>query len=498
MLLSGLARAQDPALDSLKLLLKNAADDTTRCKLLSALAENAGEEEWPAYNRQLLDLASAKLATHKPGSPLRSFYAKHETAALSNFGILEYNKGNYAKAMELYQKSLKIEMELDYKRGMAGTYNNMALIYQAQGDIPKALEYNSRSLKLREALGIPADVANSLNNLGLIYDSQGDHAKAIEYFTRCLKICEELDFKRGITYALNNIGYSYQNMNQYPKALTYQLRSLEILEKSDDRMACAYALSNIGVFYSNYGNPDVTDSKSASQKAGNQKALEYFFKSLRIREEIGDKNGQAQSLSLIANAYSDLNDYQKALVNGKKSMALALETGIPKNILAAAGNLHKIYKATGNHRLSLENYELFVRMRDSLLNETTKKASIRQQLHYEYEKQAAADSVAHAKEKEITNAQLEKQKAEIRARRNQQYALFGGLALVIIFSGFMYNRFKITQKQKYIIQEQKSLVEEKQKEILDSIHYARRIQRAHLPTDKFISKSIERLRNDEC
>src|SRR6185503_8437456 len=97
-------------------------------------------------------------------------------------------------------------------------------------------------------------------------------------------------------------------------------------------------------------------------------------------------------------------------------------------------------------------------------------------LKYEYEKQAAADSVAHAKETDIKNAELAQQKAEIKAKRNQQYALYGGLALVIIFAGFMYNRFKVTQKQKTIIEhqkeiveEQKKIVDEKQKEVLDSI-----------------------------
>jgi hypothetical protein len=65
----------------------------------------------------------------------------------------------------------------------------------------------------------------------------------------------------------------------------------------------------------------------------------------------------------------------------------------------------------------------------------------------------------------------------------------------------MYNRFKITQKQKVIIEEQKKvveeqkhLVEEKQLEILDSIHYAKRIQNAHLPSEKYFVRSLGRLR----
>ena len=40
-------------------------------------------------------------------------------------------------------------------------------------------------------------------------------------------------------------------------------------------------------------------------------------------------------------------------------------------------------------------------------------------------------------------------------------------------------------------------IEEKQKEILDSIHYARRIQNSLLPTEKYIEKKLRSLKNNE-
>ena len=57
----------------------------------------------------------------------------------------------------------------------------------------------------------------------------------------------------------------------------------------------------------------------------------------------------------------------------------------------------------------------------------------------------------------------------------------------------MFRSLFITRRQKQIILRQKELVEEKQKEILDSIHYARRIQKSLLPTEKYIHKSFIRL-----
>src|SRR5690606_26355811 len=98
-----------------------------------------------------------------------------------------------------------------------------------------------------------------------------------------------------------------------------------------------------------------------------------------------------------------------------------------------------------------------------------------------YEKQAAADSVAFAKESEIKQIEIAKQQAEIRARKNQQYGLFGGLILALVFAGFLFNRFKVTSRQKQIIEVQKTEVEIKSNEVTRSIEYASRLQKAILP-----------------
>lgn len=45
-------------------------------------------------------------------------------------------------------------------------------------------------------------------------------------------------------------------------------------------------------------------------------------------------------------------------------------------------------------------------------------------------------------------------------------------------------------KQKSEIEFQKKAIEEKSKEVTDSIHYAKRIQQSLLPSDKVIEKGI--------
>ena len=113
-------------------------------------------------------------------------------------------------------------------------------------------------------------------------------------------------------------------------------------------------------------------------------------------------------------------------------------------------------------------------------------------------KKAATDSIMAIEEIKIADALLAAEKAEnkrhqIEAKKQEEekYFLFGGLALALIFGGFIFNRFRITAKQKLIIEGQKEKVdeafdelEEKNQEILASISYAKRIQSAILPTSE--------------
>jgi serine phosphatase RsbU (regulator of sigma subunit) len=75
--------------------------------------------------------------------------------------------------------------------------------------------------------------------------------------------------------------------------------------------------------------------------------------------------------------------------------------------------------------------------------------------------------------------------------------LYGGILLVGLFGAFMFNRFKVTKKQNHLIhnqkaelQKQKDLVDEHQKETLDSIHYAKRIQNALMANSTLINQFL--------
>ena len=199
----------------------------------------------------------------------------------------------------------------------------------------------------------------------------------------------------------------------------------------------------------------------------------------------------------LANVYFKMANVKEAKNNALGSMELAEQLGYPVNIKRSAEILSKIYNKEGNGEKALEMYKLFIKMKDSLNNEANQKAAIQQQAKYEYEKQ-----------KVLNDAEYEKQIAIEKQAKEKQIIITtttaGGLVLVIVFLIFIFNRLRITKKQKEVIEQQKleveqqknivehahSQLEEKNQEIMDSITYAKRIQNAILPPNKLVNKYL--------
>ncbi len=519
---------QDPYIDSLKLALKTAKHDTTRCYILTYLSEGASDKEWPIFNEQLKNLSEKNIATAQT-KDLKETYLYYYATSLNNIAYLAEQQGDYKKALEYNLKSLKINEEIDSKSGTASSLNNIGAIYDNQGDISKALEYYQKSLEILKNLDNKKSLAYAFNNLGTVYDNLGDIPKALDYYLKSLKISEKINDAFGIEGSLNNIADVYRRNGEIEKALEFHFKSLKLSEKNDDKKAIGFSLTNIGVIYDSQNKFDLALSyfeKSLKIKEARHdkegiaisynnigniyrskhelaKALEYMNKSLALHEETQNKAGIVDALNNIGILHLNLGQPDEGLTYAKRALQMANELAFPGSIKNAADILSRIYTSQRKFKEAYEMYDLQIKTDESLHNAKSKKAAIQSQFKYQYEKQAAKDSVAHAKETEIKNIAIQKQELELENKHKTQYALYGGLVLVLVFAGFMFNRFKITQKQKLVIelkeketQNQKLIIEEKQKEILDSINYAKRIQLAQMPSEKYVSRNLTRLKKN--
>lgn len=369
------------------------------------------------------------------------------------------------------------------KKWEAKALNTIGASFQIKGDFLKAIDYYQQSLKIREQLGDQDGVSASLANIGSIYLNISEYDKALEYLFKSLKIFEMVGNKQGEASALNNIGIIYNTKRDYAKALVYNERSLHTYEQIDDKQGIAAANANLGNMCSDMGDY--------------QKALEYQLKSLKLSSEIGDKQGSSTTMSNIGKSYMNQKKYQLALEYLEKAKRIAVETEDQSSEKEAQLVMYETYRSLKQPDKALRCYERYIELRDTLFKQDNQKEITRKELQYDYDKRMAADSIKHKEEQKVKDALIIVKNTEIEQDKTQKRALYGGLLLMLISGGVMYNRFRITRKQKHIIEqknketeEQKLIIEQKQTEILASISYAKRLQEAILPPQSLINKQL--------
>jgi len=417
---------------------------------------------------------------------------RYQGVALNTIGTCYYIKDDFKNAVKFYSLSLLKYKKANDIKGVAAIYNNLGNIYKEQGALVKAIESYGASLKIAEKLNDQSGIASSLNNIGILYAEQDKYQTAKTYYLKSISIRKKMG-KKGrefLSKPINNIGSVLQDEKDYFGAISYYAMSQKLDKEFGNTIGEVTSIGNIAGIYKGLGD----DTYSKNKKLAN----EYYQKSFDLSQEVisrstdlGDNTIIVTTLLNLAQLYDIRGEYNKALEFGLKAHRLSEEIGAVMYIRDACEVLYKVYKKRGKDKLSLEMFEVFVKLNDSILSIENKDGIIHQSYQYKYDKQIAKDSVIQMREKQVVSARFQQE-------RTQKMALYGGLFLVVTFSLFIYKRYKITFDQKEIISlkeqetnRQKVLLETKNNEIMDSINYAKRIQSAILPPTKIVKEYLK-------
>ncbi len=459
LVLEELTKGDMELIESSLKLYHSAKDDTSKINALNDICENMMHKSWETYQILQHELVLDQL-NRNPTKKQKKFLLSAQGKSMSNLAYIFQLRGQVEKALLFYSKSSRIFKSLGNIDGIANNLNNVANIYEHQGDINTALNYYHKSLDLIKETDNSEGIAISLNNVGFIYLNQGNIAEALKYWSEALSIREKNNDKKGVTESLINIGGVYYDQGEKEKALQNYYKSLKINKEIGNKRGMSHSLIWLGHVHSEQGEEEkalsyYNESLNIQKELGNKQsiannlnnigrvylkmgeqdtALKYFLNSLKLVEQTGDKPSMGIILSNIGGIYLKKGLLNKAESFGNQTIQIAKELGYPSNIQNAAALLSQVYEAQNKGMKSLEMYKLHVQMKDSLNNEATQKATIRQQTKYEFEK---AQIVKENEANEQTRVL-----AEATGRRNNlQYSLiFLGILLlfgVILSLGFI-------------------------------------------------------------
>ncbi|MES2286392.1 MAG: tetratricopeptide repeat protein [Bacteroidota bacterium] len=529
------SRAQNKDIDSLLILLSIDKPDTNQVNHLNQLSKeyrNIGEfENGLKYGNKALALAGSLSVENNRG------WAKGMANAYNSIGNIYNYQGHYELALKNYFSSLKIRTKIGDKAGIAASYHNIGLIYDFQGNYNEALKNHLTSLRIMEEIGDKKGIANSYNNIGVIYDYKGNFPEAIKNYLAALKLFEEIKDKKGIADSYNNIGTIYGSQGAYSKALKNHFSALKIREEVGDKEGIAASYLNVGaVYYSQKNYPEALKNHLSSLKVyeninnkqgiatsrtalgsiydsqGNYtEALKNHFAALKIKIDIGDKLGIADSYNHLGLIKTKLNKPKEAQDYLNKGLEVSKEIGYKESIKESYLGLEKLDSTQNNWRAAYQHHQLYIVYKDSIDNEVSRKKIIESTMNDDFDRKKAIAKATQDKKDALAEAE-KKQAASV------LFLVSCMLVLVFVFAGFIFRSLRITDKQKKLIEIQKNevfiqkevadsqriiaeelrevsetqkhIVEEKQKEIVSSITYAKRIQTALLTSDEYIKKHL--------
>jgi tetratricopeptide (TPR) repeat protein len=127
----------------------------------------------------------------------------------------------------------------------------------------------------------------------------------------------------------------------FSKALKHHLLSLKLSEEINDKESIAKVYNNIGNIAMAQGNYN--------------EALTNYLTSLKISRQINNLPGMGSSFNNIGNIYGVQGIYPEALKNYYASREIALRTNNKQQIAYAYSNIGKIFSLQKNHKEALKN-----------------------------------------------------------------------------------------------------------------------------------------------
>ena len=289
------------------------------------------------------------------------------------------------------------------------------------------------------------------------------------------------------TYGM--IGFIFQNQQEYDSAIYYFQKSYNIVKDGGYLIDKVLPLHNI---------------------AENYILKEDFKTGLKILNEVKSmvdslKSNPTPLYYTYARAYDSLHQDKIALEYYLKFYEESkVEDNISK-IEKASKALYYSYKKINNSKEALTYYKEYISVRDSIDKMKASEETLKRELQRKYELKVQEDSIKNIEREKLNETQLALSETKIKDTKNLIIGVLIILLLLIVFSVLIYFRYKESIKQKLIIADQKEKVdlafneldekkvelEKKNTEIMDSINYAKYIQKALLPNQQAVEEFFE-------
>ncbi|MBC8436174.1 MAG: histidine kinase [Bacteroidetes bacterium] len=299
---------------------------------------------------QMGNIYLAEAAMEKTLKKLVYFKKTKEIVEAQNFyGRMLNQKGELSKALELYQKNMKMAKDNDMNYIYLESINRQAEIYRYLGNIDESKKYYhslyAESVLSKDTFWI-TEALFRLGNIALTIDS--NFRKAAKYQSNCLRIARLARDTNRMAWTMNHLAWN-----------------LYLLKEKDSSLA-------------------------------------LYNKLVKLSIKAKMPGMVTNSLGNIGTIYRDKKEFAKAEKYYKKSISHALDTRNRENLRWIHQDISDMYITRADYKKAYKHYVQFKLYSDSLNNMKFERGLLEARMKYDVDQQK--------KELELLNMELDKQR----------------------------------------------------------------------------------------
>lgn len=219
-------------------------------------------------------------------------------------------KNESNKAIETYQKYLRLAVPLKNERGLSSAYARLGDIYRLKGDLKEAEKYFTLSYEKAKKANLITPIGHALNNLAIIYFEKGDSTAARINFVNALNLRLKATDVKAISESYFNLGDYHYYIDQPEKAAYWYNKSLSFASANNlknEQFDALKALAELA--------KSSEDFKSATHYLEQGMALnqQIRIQELADEEELAELHMEMLRVEARANISSQNNDNGKFL-----------------------------------------------------------------------------------------------------------------------------------------------------------------------------------------
>ena len=383
--------------------------------------------------------------------------------------------------------------------------NILGAVYYVKGDLVNAERYYFEKLKIAHSIRDTASEMGTYYNIGLIYFQQGNYFKSAESNFKALDYFEQKNDTFNILTSLHAIAFTYMHLEDNTAALAYFKKAIHLTKLNKDEYELSGLYIDLSAIYTDRGNwdtavyyIDLALKIAVKQKdefhfiiATNHKAVSFLQKKMynqalvliKEAEILALKSDRKLNLCEIydtkAKIYFGKNKLDSSLIYAYKAYAIGAVMNKVDLLLRTVKTLSDIYETKNNNDSAFKYYKLLSHYKDTVKTQNQLRGIAQKEFLYEKHNQ----EILRSKEQAVAQTKLEKQK-----QINLIIAVASVLLLIVLIIGVI--NFRQKQKANAQVLIQKKLLEEKNKEVQDSINYASRIQKSIMLDDESIKEIL--------